>query len=238
MKPSKHFGSYVVFALGLVLALYAGQRSLALAWLAYERPTETVLSLDQGDKLDAVVIDQAIEAYQRAVVSLPQMSDGYIQLGRLALRRSILLEGEQLEAALLSASGAFRRAIAASPSDPFGWSLMALTLDQMGRPVEQIEPMLRYSEYLGSQEASSILLRVPVGLRQWDGLPDDMREGIRRDIRRLWRYPALRPDLVSLYLETSLPQRIIIRETVLTSADAQRKFDRLLTAYTGIGKRR
>ncbi|MBI1260833.1 MAG: hypothetical protein GC184_03830 [Rhizobiales bacterium] len=238
MTGFRHVTPYVVCLLGLTLVLCAGYRSWGLGQLVHDRPAGLVQSLNQGTDLDSVEIDQGIEAYRSAVATLPHMSDAFIQLGRLMLRRAIYLDGQLRDDALRAAAGYFEQAIAASPSEPFGWSLLALSQDQMASPEPQIISLIRYSHYLGPQEASSILIRVPVGLRHWDGMPADLQESLRQDMRRWWRYPALQPDMISLYLGSSLTERIIIRKAILTSPELQKKFDRLLIEDTGLKRRR
>ena len=196
--------------------------------------------LQSGDAMSADEMASNLAVYRLAISRLPDDALLLQDLGRLELRMTNA-EGvgdDARRTALQSASGYFRRAMAAAPARAFLWSLQALTEVDLNADPARIVNLLRYSSYLGRYEASSILIRAKVALPLWDQLPADIQNGVRGDLRMMWRYHALRDDLIDLYFESEIAKRSIIRHAALLSEKESQNFNYLLRVALGLIKPR
>ncbi|HEY4344550.1 MAG TPA: hypothetical protein VGN05_09415 [Parvibaculum sp.] len=223
---------------GLALAAMSGQRALAYFYLR-SAPGGTEGALKAGAPLSPEALSRARAAYLKALRVLPGAAELQQNLGRLELRRADApgLTAEAREDILSDASDRFMRAIDAAPARAFPWSLAAFANAQLSAEPGQTASFLRYSYFLGPQEASSILLRARVALPLWDQLPDDIRADAARDLERLWLEPGLRALLAALYLDNGPSARAEIRRAILATQDDRQAFDKLLREVVASGER-
>lgn len=228
--------AFAALITSLVLIAISGQRCLAYFYLARGQP-----EIDDGFKSGLAAAPETLmrarDASLQAARILPTASELQQNSGRIELRLAALAPAER-KAWLEAASEHFTRAIAAAPARAFPWSLAALAQSELAAKPERIASLLRYSYFLGPHEASSILLRAKVALRHWDVLPEDVHSNTERDLAQIWRFPALRPRLISLYLDASFPLRIEIRRAVIATEDDRKGFDSMVREAAGLVRQR
>lgn len=196
--------------------------------------------LQTGEAMSADEVAKDMAVYRVAISRLPDDALLLQDIGRLARRQSVVegLNDEERQAALQSAAGFFRRAMAAAPARAFPWSLQAGTEADLKADPARIANLLRYSSYLGRYEASSILIRANTALPIWDQLPTDIQDAVRGDLRNMWMYHVLRDDLISLYVGSEIAQRSVIRHAALLSDEEQQNFNYHLRLALGLIKPR
>lgn len=209
--------------IALALIGIAVPRVVAYAFIA---PWSSVAppALAGGQQIEAGPLAEAVHAYSRAAAWLP--SDGLIQQDR---GRLLMRQGQDEEAA-----AAMRASLAAAPNRAFAWSLLAYLDDKTGASAATLAPMLRLSYATGPREASSMLLRPAVPLDHWADMPDDIKDAVRLELRRVYETPWMRARFFRLYIAQSFAGRIAIRDAVISTPAEAAKFNREVREAAGL----
>jgi tetratricopeptide (TPR) repeat protein len=133
---------------------------------------------DRGRDLESIDPARAIAAYERALVSCPDLADGHNNLGRL-------IHGAGAPA---TAEGHYRLAICAEPNIALYWFNLGVAVEDQGRYAEAVAAYERAIQ-LDAQAADAHfnLARLLELTARRAG--DDMM--LRRAVRHLLRYRAL-----------------------------------------------
>jgi len=227
--------AYVTLALALVMVLLGAQRAIAYSYMAFvSEGVGDALNTDQS--ISAEKLDQAAIALQKAILVLPAASSLHQVLGRVEQRRASLegVGSDEPIARRHLAAREFDKSIAAAPARALPWALAAQARELLAEPVHSIIPYLRYSYFLGPQEASNILSRTEVIVTHWSVMPDDIRQNARRDLKQLWLYPDLQYAFIDRYLRASLELRsLMLRDSMLSAGD-KRNFDHQIRKAVGL----
>jgi tetratricopeptide (TPR) repeat protein len=210
-------------AIALVAIGMASPRVVAYAFVA---PWSSVVApaFATGRQIEAGPLAEAVHAYSSATTWLS--SDGFLQQdrGRLLMRQA---QNEE-------AAAAMRASLAAAPNRALAWSLLAYLDNKMGASAEALTPLLRLSYATGPREASSMLLRPAVPLDHWADMPDDIKDAVRAELRRLYETPWMRRRFFRLYIAQGFAGRIVIRNAVISTSTGAEKFNREVCAAAGL----
>jgi len=218
-----------VLALGLALFALSAPRFVAYLELAYV-PSSFDRALKAGRSVPAPALGFARQQYGRALTALPDDAVLQQDFARIELRRSVEpgVTLAQRHEALTSALRYIRASIVAAPARAFAWSLDALIQAELTQQSGDVSTQLRMSYFLGPQETSSILMRVQVAARLWDGLPEDVQIFVKHDFAKMWKQSEQRVTLIDVYLRSGFRVRSAIRDSLPRGARDIPAFDALL----------
>lgn len=127
-----------------------------------------------------------------------------------------------------------RAALALAPGDGTAWARLAQAEIEAGADVQSVLPHLRLARLTAPRRASALLPQFSIVMRHWDAMPDEMRTHALEDLPSFWSRRALRPLLVTAYLDAGFPARTAFRVKLGENERALRDFDRLLVSSLGL----
>jgi hypothetical protein len=127
-----------------------------------------------------------------------------------------------------------RAALALAPGDGTAWARLAQAEIEAGADVQSVLPHLRLARLTAPRRASALLPQFSIVMRHWDAMPDELRTHALEDLSSFWSRRALRPLLVTAYLDAGLPARAAFRVKLGENERALRDFDRLLVSSLGL----
>lgn len=214
------------------LLLYTALPSIA-AHGALLQAGAAIRAIDGGKALPP---DAAEAAYRSYVHALAWRSDEPAFLndrarlaGQLALTDTQSAEGWRARAV-----EDFRSALAVAPGDGTAWARLAQAEIEAGADVQSVLPHLRLARLTAPRRASALLPQFSIVMRHWDAVPDEMRTHALKDLPSFWSRSALRPLLVTAYLEAGFSARSAFRARLGENERALRDFDRLLVSNLGL----
>ncbi|MGB5948805.1 MAG: hypothetical protein WBG82_05755 [Parvibaculum sp.] len=166
--------------------------------------------------------------------------DAYLQqeCARLAIRLSGAAgDGSHADERLAEAAASLRRMVAAAPNRGLGWSLLAAVEAARAAPSGEVAGLLRMSYLTAPREAASMAIRARLMLRDWDGMPEDLRSDAGRELALLWKCHALKGELVSIYLASDFRARAVIRRHALVTEADLAQFDARVRAAAAAAAR-
>lgn len=186
----------------LVAVLGAGLRLIGVEatvppriWLDELRPLDT----NSGDR---ALTGAAFRHVLESVVADPSfVHDGYaacvqdLKLAETSGEDAIHL------AALQDCLAVVDRALRAAPARSELWLERARLLLLLDGSQEEVFRALRVSYRTGPREGWIAVQRIPIALRLWESLPDDLRSSVREDIRLAMSKSALIASIASLYMK-------------------------------------
>ena len=125
-------------------------------------------------------------------------------------------------------------ALALAPGDGTAWARLAQAEIEAGADVETILPYLRLARLTAPRRASALLPQFSIVMRHWDAMPAEIRSHVLEDLPAFWQRRALRPVLVTAYLDAGFPARTAFRVKLGENERALRDFDRLLVSSLGL----
>lgn len=243
-EAAKHPSRRMRWAAGLALAAGVGLMLIALprihAYLGIAGWSDRIpAALDNPSiAIEPPVLADARADYCAAARALG--GDAYLQqeCARLAIRLSGAAgDGSSADERLAEAAASLRRMVAAAPNRGLGWSLLAAVEAARAAPSGEVAGLLRMSYLTAPREAASMAIRARLMLRDWDGMPDDLRSDAGRELRLLWESHALKSELVSIYLASDFRARAVIRRHALASEADITQFDARVRAAAAAAAR-
>lgn len=189
--------------------------------------------IDGGEALPP---DAAEAAYRSYTIALAWRGDDPALLkdrARLAGRLASA-EPQSAEAWRERAVEDLRAALALAPGDGTAWARLAQAEMEAGAEVQSVLPHLRLARLTAPRRASALLPQFSIVMRHWDVMPDEMRSHALDDLPSFWSRRALRPLLVTAYLEAGFSARSAFRARLAENERALRDFDRLLVSSLGL----
>lgn len=192
----------------------------------------TVRAIDEGRAVSLEAVDAAWHSYTQALEWRGDDPRLLRERARLAMRRAVL-EPQSADLWRGRAVEDYRAAVAAAPGDGTAWARLAQAELEAGAGVETILPYLRLARLTAPRRASALLPQFSIVMRHWDAMPDEMRAHALADLPAFWSRRALRPVLVTAYIDAGFPARAAFRVRLGDNERALRDFDRLLASSLG-----
>lgn len=191
-----------------------------------------IRAIDEGGVLAPQAAETTFDAYSRALVWRPDDPALLRNRARLAGRLA-LLEPQSEGLWRARAVADFRAALAAAPGDGTAWARLAQAELEAGAEIEDVLPHLRLARFTSPRRASALLPQLSIAMRHWEAIPDDIRVHALADLPAFWQRRALRPLLVTAYLDAGLAARVAFRARLGENERALRDLDRLLASGLG-----
>lgn len=192
-----------------------------------------IRAVDAGEVLPLEMAEAAHRSYTQVLAWRPGdpalLQDRARLAGQLALldpRSAVHWREEAVED--------FRAAVAAAPGDGAVWARLAQAELEAGADVQSVLPHLRLARLTAPRRASALLPQFSIVMRHWDAMPDEMRAHALADLPSFWQRRALRPLLVTTYLEAGYPARAAFRAGLGKNELSLQQFDRLLASNLGL----
>lgn len=193
----------------------------------------TVHAIDEGRVVALEAVDAAWHSYTQALDWRRDDPRLLRERARLAMRRAAL-EPQSADRWRGRAVEDYRTAVAAAPGDGTAWARLAQAELENGADIEQVFTHLRLARLTAPRRASALLPQFSIVMRHWDAMPDEMRSHALDDLPSFWSRRALRPLLVTAYLDAGFPARAAFRVKLGENERALRDFDRLLVSSLGL----
>lgn len=192
-----------------------------------------IRAIDGGE---ALAPDAAEAAYRSYTVALAWRGDDPALLKDRARLAGRLASAEPQSAGAWRERAVedLRAALAVAPGDGTAWARLAQAEMEAGADVQSVLPHLRLARLTAPRRASALLPQFSIVMRHWDAMPDEMRSHALEDLPSFWSRRALRPLLVTAYLDAGFSARTAFRVKLGENERALRDFDRLLVSSLGL----
>jgi len=223
-------GAILVIA-GVLLLTLGLPRLIAATTLA---PWSDVRqALDDGTKLEPDRLEQAYDAYGRALSWTPGDDVLLADRARIARRLTRMSDAPaQVKVFQQSALADLRAAAAAAPGNGFVWAMLADAKLEVGYDLASVSDDLKMSWLVGPYKASAMLVRLRIVLARWETAPPELREAALNDFAAAWPAFRLRRVLAENYVAAGLPARAAIRDRLQITPDVLPAFDALVRRIT------
>ncbi len=186
-------------------------------------------AIDEGRVISRENAEAAFRSYSEALAWQPEDPTLREDRARLASRLA-RLDPESADRWKELAVEDFRQTVALSPGNGTAWARLAEAELEAGAPVEKVLPYLRLARLTAPRRASALLPQLSIVMRHWEAMPDEMRAHALADLTSFWTRRAIRPLLVSIYLDAGFEARAAFRERLGENERALRDFDRLIAS--------
>lgn len=201
---------------------------IAAYWLVL--PASASLdAIDEGRAISLENAEAAFRSYSEALAWRPEDPTLREDRARLVSRLARLDPGAADRWKELAVED-LRQTAALSPGNGTTWARLAEAELEAGAPVEKILPYLRLARLTAPRRASALLPQLSIVMRHWEAMPDEMRTHALAGIKSFWTRRAIRPLLVSIYLDAGFEARAAFRERLGENERALRDFDRLMAS--------
>ena len=208
--------AFVAVLAGLLLCALALPRGIAAAVVTADGGA-VITMLKNGGRLNRAERDAGLQRFIAARFFAPGDSRIALSMARLELMKG--RKGDE------QAFFYLKQAVSLSPNNAFLWGLLAKQAAGQKESLAEISNYLRLSYLTGPFEWSSVLVRLPVELANWNRIDAETRARARSDLIRMTRNREIMRPLVRLYLGLGYEERaILLREAFPASRQNQKKF--------------
>lgn len=191
--------------------------------------SSAIRAIDEGRAIAHEDAKAAYGSYTAALAWRPH--DPVLREDRARLAgRLALLEPQSVLLWRARAVEDFRQAVAAAPGNGTAWARLAQAELEAGADIEKALPQLRLARLTAPRRASALLPQFSIVMHHWAAMPDEMRTHALADLPSFWSRGAIRPLLVSAYLEAGFEARAAFRVRLGENPRSLEAFDRLLAS--------
>ncbi len=124
----------------------------------------------------------------------------------------------------------FATALRLAPSNARAWAHLAEAHYAFSGMTSEVSRALRISFLTGHIEPNLLAIRLKLGLQNWQALPSDVKWFVKLQARQMWHIYSMRDDLVRIYLQFGLKERLVIFDQVPPKKQEQKEFASRLRA--------